>query len=77
MVALGEHDLLEVALFEPVEEAVEFAHRFADGGEFGVCNSDATRWFAHRSRDDRGSFGRIGDGGVGVLSALSATLRLG
>ena len=75
LVALGEDDLVEFALFELVEEAVQLSHRFADGRKLGVCDSDALHGFGHRSRDDRDRCGRTDGIGVDVLSALSATLR--
>lgn len=76
LVALGEDDLLEFALFELVEQAVQLAHPLADGRELGVGDSDALPRFAYHARHDIGRCGRIADGSVGLLSALSETLRL-
>ena len=62
--------------FELVEQAVELAHRFADGRELGVGDSDA----AAGSLIVTGTIGTGPDGSVGsgvdVLSAVCATLRL-
>lgn len=36
LIALGEHDLVELALLKHGEQAVKIAHRLADGGKLGV-----------------------------------------
>jgi hypothetical protein len=50
LVALGEDNLVEIAVLELVEEAVQFSHRFANRRELGVGDSNTLGKVSHRSR---------------------------
>jgi hypothetical protein len=50
LVALGQDNLVEIAVLELVEEAVQFSHRFANRRELGVGDANTLRKVGHRSR---------------------------
>jgi hypothetical protein len=47
LVALGEDNLVEIAVLELVEETVQFSHRFANRRELGVGDANTLRKVGH------------------------------
>lgn len=50
LVALGQDNLVEIAVLQLVEEAVQFSHRFANGCQLGIGDANTLRKLGHRSR---------------------------